>query len=306
MNTSPTNENDTILFVVNPKSGGFRSSDLKGLLAKKLKNQPHEIFVSKSAEELKEKLPAKLDNPNLSKVVIAGGDGTIMDLLPFLAERPHLKIGIFPLGTGNLLAQNLGIPIDLKEALKVTLNGRCQPVDLCRINEKYFILNAGVGADAEIMARAQKSKTKQYFGVWTYVVEGAKQLFLPRFAKFHVEADGQHIHARSVGVVCFNAGGKVGRNLTMVPNVLPDDGLLHGCILRVDGLFDFFVGLIQILSGRRGHKRDPVQHFRAKKITITSRPVMRVQADGNVIGKTPVTMEVLPCQLQFLVEPHNH
>src|SRR6478609_5515309 len=146
MNASSTNENDIILFVVNPKSGRFRSSDLKGLLAKKLKNQPYEIFESKSAQELKEKLPLKLQNPNLSKVVIAGGDGTIMDTLPFLAERPELKIGIFPLGTGNLLAQNLGIPVDLKEALKTILKNRCQAVDLCRINEKYFILNAGVGA----------------------------------------------------------------------------------------------------------------------------------------------------------------
>ena len=305
----------SILFVVNPVAGSHSGLDLPMLIAEACgASQPYILFIPDSVDELRKKLPLLLQSDSIEKVVIAGGDGTVMDTVPIListltptdgaeplANKLHaLSIGLLPLGTGNLLAQNLHIPIDIKAALQVTLTGKRQPIDVGRINGHLFVLNAGVGIDAEIMARTEQ-ETKKRWGVFAYVVEGARQVLSSQRAKVSILADGKRIRARAIGVICFNVGSQIGGGLHVVPNVEPDDGLLHGSIFRIQGAFDFFLGLFQVLIRKRGQRRDPVQHFLAQHIRIESTPTLKAQADGNVIGETPVTIELLPYKVCFLI-----
>jgi diacylglycerol kinase (ATP) len=296
----PTSD-DPILFIVNPSAGASRNLDVPSLIKRAMANRRHEVILPDSPEALVTIIPKFLQQyPELKKVVIAGGDGTVMSTIPVLKDYEHLSIGLLPLGTGNLLAQNLGIPLDMNAALQVVLKGRCQPIDLCRMNEHYFVLNAGAGVDAEIMAKSERFG-KEIFGVWAYVLEGARHVLFPKSYKFHIIADGKKIQARGLGVICFNAGSQVGAGVSIAPDVVPDDGYLYGTIFRIQGVFSFLRGFIQVLRNKSGHRRDPVQHFRAKHITISSRPKLCTQADGNVVGETPITLEVLPKQLSFLV-----
>jgi diacylglycerol kinase (ATP) len=319
----------SILFVVNPVAGSNSGLDLPSLIAEACgAKQPYVLFIPASVDELREKLPQLLESAHIEKVVIAGGDGTVMDAVPLLlpadvldASQPNgnndvrkhtshqqgsavpsvlRPIGLLPLGTGNLLAQNLGIPTEIHAALQVVLTGKPQAIDVGRINEHLFVLNAGVGIDAEIMAKTER-KTKKRWGVFAYVVEGARQVLAPRRAKLNILADGKRIRAKAIGVLCFNVGSQIGGGLHVVPNVEPDDGLLHGSIFRIQGAFDFFLGLFQVLTRKRGQRRDPVQHFLAQHIRIESTPTLKAQADGNVIGETPVTIELLAHKLYFLV-----
>lgn len=316
----------SILFVVNPVAGSNSGLDLPSLIATACgAKQPYVLFIPASVTELREKLPLLLQSVAIEKVVIAGGDGTVMDTVPLLLptdvlaaagqpgltaspiqhnasdiDSPCRPIGLLPLGTGNLLAQNLGIPTDIHAALQVVLHGKPQAIDVGRINDHLFVLNAGVGIDAEIMAKTER-KTKKRWGVFAYVVEGARQVLAPRRAKVSILADGKRIRAKAIGVLCFNVGSQIGGGLHVVPNVEPDDGLLHGSIFRIQGAFDFFLGLFQVLIRKRGQRRDPVQHFLARHIRIESTPTLKAQADGNVIGETPVTIELLAHKLYFLI-----
>jgi diacylglycerol kinase (ATP) len=291
----------TILFIINPQAGAGKGKRLPRLIDAKLGNSvPYEIFLSKSQRALHEALPALLALESLQRVVVAGGDGTLMTLLPILSAHPHLTVALLPLGTGNLLAQNLHLPTQLEAALNVALYGQVKHLDIGQINAHYFLLNAGVGIDASIMAATRRSHKKRW-GALAYLVEGARQFLMTRRAKIRITADGKVMHSTAIGVLCFNVGSELGGGLKVTQNVTPDDGWLHGSILRIEGPLEFFVGLFQVLLRQHGQRRDAVHHFKAKEILIESRPNLKAQADGNLIGETPVTIKLLEQKLRFIV-----
>ena len=88
-------------------------------------------------------------------VVICGGDGTIMACLGALAGT-DVPVALLPLGTGNLLARNLGVPIELADALAVAVNGVDRRIDLGRVGDQPFSVMAGIGFDAAMMADASE------------------------------------------------------------------------------------------------------------------------------------------------------
>jgi diacylglycerol kinase family enzyme len=122
------------------------------------------------------------------------------------------------------------------------------------------------------------------------------------YAVFDIVADGQHIRSRGIGVVVANAGNLLGPYFTLTPGATPDDGLLDICILASRHRGDYATTLVQILSRQqRAPGSAGVQHVRAKHITIRSRPSMKVQADGDIIGVTPMVIEALPNAVEVFV-----
>ncbi|HEY6648346.1 MAG TPA: diacylglycerol kinase family protein, partial [Mycobacterium sp.] len=107
-------------------------------------------------------------------VMICGGDGTIMACLGALAGT-DLPVALLPLGTGNLLARNLGVPIELADALAVAVNGEDRRIDLGRVGDQPFSVMAGIGFDAAMMADASEGM-KQLAGWPAYVVSGLRHL----------------------------------------------------------------------------------------------------------------------------------
>src|SRR5690606_6531292 len=93
-------------------------------------------------------------------VLVAGGDGTVRIVCTELA-RTGVAAGIVPLGTGNLLARNLGIPLHRGDAINVALEGQDRAIDIVRLTtdvegekETSFMVMAGLGLDAAIMTGA--------------------------------------------------------------------------------------------------------------------------------------------------------
>jgi diacylglycerol kinase family enzyme len=121
----------------------------------------YELFFPESVQHLREVLTLKLSE-GLGRVVACGGDGTITDVLDVLVNYPDVPLAIVPLGTGNLLARNLDIPLDLKEAVAVAVSGRIREIDLGRVNGQVFVLNVSAGLDAEIMAQTDTTLKKRW------------------------------------------------------------------------------------------------------------------------------------------------
>ncbi len=84
-------------------------------------------------------------------MVICGGDGTVMACLDALSNT-GLPVAVLPLGSGNLLARNLGIPLEFDESLDVAVNGDDRRIDLGRVGDQAFAVMAGMGFDAAMMA----------------------------------------------------------------------------------------------------------------------------------------------------------
>ena len=103
-------------------------------------------------------------------VVICGGDGTIMACLGALVGT-DVPVALVPLGTGNLLARNLGVPTEFADALAVAVNGVDRRIDLGRVGDQRFAVMAGIGFDAAMMADASEDM-KRLAGWPAYVASG--------------------------------------------------------------------------------------------------------------------------------------
>lgn len=222
-----------------------------------------------------------------------GGDGTVRAVSAALIDT-DTPMGLLPGGTGNLLARNLGVPIDsIEEALTVALTGRDDRIDVGTINvvtpgetqdtehDYYFLVMAGMGFDATVMADAPE-KLKAQFGWPAYVVAGMKHLNGKRF-DVEVSIDGgppQHRQARTVVV------GNVGRlqgGVELLPDADPDDGELDVVLLSPKGIIGWAsVGAHIATRQRRGHPR--VEHHRVHTMSLKLSHTQEVQLDGDPIG----------------------
>lgn len=297
------------LIIINERAGSHSPETVERAIREELQQFPPAIrdnmtILITSDPEIVQKTVASR-HAELDRVIAAGGDGTITAVISAIIAYPHIHLGIIPVGTGNRLASNLGIPTHIKGALETALEGSLHRIDIGRINNRYFSLMAGAGLDADIMATVHPFE-KKTMGIFAYFWKGVVRAFRTPYAVYDIEADGQRIRSRGIGVVVANAGNLLGPYFTLTPGAQPDDGLFDICVLGSRHRTDYWTAVIQVLSqqSRSVEIEDSgIRHLRARNITIRSRPRVRAQADGDVIGTTPVEIEALPQAIAVLVPP---
>ena len=153
-------------------------------------------------------------------VMVCGGDGTVREVCAELAGT-GIPVGIIPAGTGNLLARNLGIPLYIRSAIDIALNGQDRAIDMVEvggdgIEDTHFMVMAGMGFDAAIMEGVNEDIKKQ-IGWVAYVISGLKSLMFPAVrVEIQIDDDEPTVHrARTVLV------GNVGFLQAGMP-LLPD------------------------------------------------------------------------------------
>jgi diacylglycerol kinase family enzyme len=229
-------------------------------------------------------------------VIAYGGDGTVRAVAAGL-EGGHASLGILPMGTGNLLARNLGLPLsDLDQAVDVALAGPERRIDLGVIeidvsgedeqpNRQVFMVMAGLGFDAEVMASVQP-ELKQRVGWWAYVVEGARRLRGRTTGVVMRLDDGDPIRRRVRSVVIGNCGELTG-GLRLLPDALVDDGWLDVVVVAPRRVLGWGAVVLAVLSRSRSRAsaRNPVmQHLRCRRVDVRAEKPLAVQLDGDPIG----------------------
>ncbi len=232
-------------------------------------------------------------------VVAAGGDGTINEVINGLAGS-STALAPLPLGTMNVWARELRLPLQPRAAAEALLGWQVRPIDLGRAGERYFLLMAGIGFDAAITAGVRPAE-KRRFGALAYVLRGIEQALRVRGARVRLVLDGRPMRGRILMIVVGNTqlyGGLV--KITHRASI--DDGLLDVCVIKGDNGLSAVSRLFAILGRRQG--QDPeLQYYRARTITIDARPPLPVQVDGDLIGVTPMTFAVVPGALRALLPP---
>lgn len=222
-----------------------------------------------------------------SAVVVAGGDGTVRAAAGELAGS-GIPLGVVPLGTGNLLARNLGLPIDAPEsALDAALGGAERRIDLAwaRMDggaELAFVVMAGLGLDATVMANTNDD-LKAKAGWFAYVVSAAQNV-VGESHRIRVEVDGQlAMERRQRGVMIGNCG-RIQGNVEVFPGAKVDDGILNVLAVAPSGVRGWFRVVGALLSRFRRHSPPDLQHFTGTDIRLAAGHPHDVQLDGDHLG----------------------
>lgn len=225
-------------------------------------------------------------------VVVAGGDGTINEVLNALAGAGDAErwpdLALVPMGTANVLAAEIGLTDLSPENIADTIvHGARRDIFLARANDQYFVQMCGVGFDAHVVAKANLS-VKRRIGKLAYVWAVLMQMwhFVPR--TYRITIDGQQREAASVVVA--NGHYYAGR-FTCAPQARIDEVTLYACLFQRAGRWQVIRYGWGLLSGRLEHFPD-VSIVPAESVTIESSVPNNiaepVQGDGDIIASLPV------------------
>jgi diacylglycerol kinase (ATP) len=245
---------------------------------------------------------------NVDLVLGAGGDGTIRVICSGLANT-GIPFGLIPAGTGNLLARNIGIPLDEVAALDVAFDGADKAVDLVRLKvddhpPDHFAVMAGIGLDAVIMEGADP-KMKRAVGPAAYFVSAAQNANHPALHATITVDDQPSIRRRAHVIVVGNVGFLLA-NIQLIPGARADDGLLDVLVASPRTLRDWVRLTTRVLT-RRPKPDNQLDRLTGRRVTITVDERDQFQLDGDTVGDcNRLTAEVVPGALLLRVPRAVH
>ncbi|WP_085521091.1 diacylglycerol kinase [Tuberibacillus sp. Marseille-P3662] len=232
-------------------------------------------------------------------VVAAGGDGTINEVVNGLAEQPHRPtFGILPMGTTNDFARAINMPRDIVRACDVLCEGVSMPIDVGKVNDKYFINISGGGKLTELTYDVP-SKLKTMLGQLAYYLKGMEMLPSIKPTRVRIEYDGRLVEDDIMLFLISNTNS-VGGFEKLAPDAKMNDGMFDLLILRKMNLAEF-VRLAR-LALRGEHLQDSkVIYAKANRIKVYSEETMQLNIDGEHGGDLPGNFVNLYHHLQMIV-----
>lgn len=284
----------TLPMIYNAAAGG-RSHDISGQLREFMRSAGRETEIHRVGRGRDTiAVAAELAEGGAGRLVVAGGDGTINEVINGIAGS-GTELAIIPTGTANVLALELGIPLKIEAACTLAARGRSVAVDLGIAGERYFALMAGAGFDALVIKNINPL-LKRTVGRAAFPISGLQTFFREGLPRLSVSSSDRHISGYFA--VASNAryyGGRFGPS----PLASMTDGLLDICVLKDNSLSQmlrFWAGAV-----RKGSvDRTVAESFRASEVLIEcpAGADVPVQTDGEIAGSLPTRVSVLPGALR--------
>lgn len=234
-------------------------------------------------------------------VIIGGGDGTISSVVDYFANR-DIVFGLLPLGTGNSFARTLGIPVSLKEAVGVIVNGKVIEADLGKVNEDFFANVVSIGFPAEV-ARNTPNWLKKILGPLAYGVIGIKYLFSSKKFRCEMISNGKKYIVQTHHIIIAN-GSIYGISPIGLKTDIDNKQLL---VLTMDmtNRWKLILFWIRFFTGTH-HTLPDLKYFLTKEVKIITDPVRYIDIDGDSITQTPAKITLAPSALKIMVPESFH
>lgn len=245
------------------------------------------------------RLASKAISSGASIVAACGGDGTVMDVAAGVLGSP-VPLAILPLGTGNALARELEIPLDLPSAAALMVNAQAErrSIDLGVCGERLFLLRLGVGLEAEITRGADRD-AKDRLGVLAYLAAMVQAWGQTPTARYRLDLDGEKVVMDGLALMVANAGSLGISGVSLSPQVRIDDGLLDVFVIRRIDLAEL-AALAATVAGAQA-PQSSLPHWQVRHVRVEADPPHGVEADGEDLGLTPVQVDVVPAALRVIV-----
>lgn len=238
------------------------------------------------------RIAARLKTESPEAIVIVGGDGTLFDVVNGLKES-DIPILFAPCGTGNDFAKSIPLPKDPLEALRVQIEAPVRRIDLCKMNDLYFLNIGGTGFDVDVLRNADKYKAK-YTGLQVYfhgLLDAIKQ-YKPLKAKVTIDGETKE---RSFAILSVGNGKFFGGGMKAVPTADISDGLFDVVIVKPVKKFMILPLITLFITGKHVKLRLG-EVCRCRKISIDC-PGMTVNMDGELRQVDVANFELLPAAL---------
>ncbi|WP_230530251.1 lipid kinase [Microvirga roseola] len=223
--------------------------------------------------------------------IVGGGDGTL-NAAAFGVIEAGLPLGILPLGTANDLARTLGIPLGLDEAARVIAGGHTRNIDLGIVNGEPFFNVASIGLSAELAQQLTRDIKRRY-GRLGYAMVALKVLAQAKPFRATIVSDEGSVRVRTLQIAVGNGRFYGGGNAVEKDAAIDDQHLdLYSLEFRRAWKLAFLARSFRI--GEHGAWRE-VRAIRAREFDIRTRKPRSINADGEIVTKTPAHFSIKPC-----------
>lgn len=291
-----------VFFVLNPVAGTTDAGSAKDLITKYCEERGWEwdIHETQKDDDIRKLVRDRLAG-GVDFVIAAGGDGTVSEVVGGMV-RSEVPMGIIPAGTGNNLARDLAIPMDVKAALSLLGDDHAiHHMDVMEVNRKsYYVLNVSVGLTSQVMKKTRRAE-KRRFGFFAYLWHAVESIVHTDMNVFNLMVDDKKLRVRASELMVANA-----KLMGLQPqldgiDIDPADGRMDIFIVRTQS-FREYLALAAAFIFRRKPEDDPTLHYIGayNTIHIKSQSPLPAQADGEVIGSTPVEVRLIPDALRII------
>lgn len=288
------------LIICNPAAGGGKNRET--LISKLRKALRAEVRVTKKKGDAR-RLARDAMTKRFDYIIAAGGDGTLNEVINGVAADPaRVRVGLLPIGTGNDFARTLKLPSSIEENIDVLLSKQTKAVDLVRMQSdriRYFV-NVSAGGFSGLVDEKLTPAIKRTWGPLAYVRSAAAALSEMHAYRTKIVIDDTERLSVDLCNVVLGNGRYVAHGLPIAPRANPSDGLLDLILISKRPKTEMVLLATQILLGKH-LSSDAVIFRRARKVSISSRPGMWFNADGELVGNNPAVFKVMRRALHFVV-----
>lgn len=267
-----------------------------------------DVHVTKSAQDARDAAHRAAKDADV--VAVYGGDGTVSEVANALLGG-DTPLALLPGGTGNVIAQELGVPLDLTAAAELVCSPNAQRVsiDAMMLRERAYFLRIGVGAEAAAIVGATRDR-KDELGWFGYVLGTLDAMRDAQPIEFHWHMDDADFEGQAVACMVANIG-RIGRGgLRFSESIKADDGLLDVLIIRDARLgtagavtASAFGAEPELGDPTVGLTEQPFQRFQCRQIRIETDRDVAAHGDGDAIDPAPLEISIRPQCLSVLLPP---
>ncbi|MDH3944383.1 MAG: diacylglycerol kinase family lipid kinase [Anaerolineae bacterium] len=294
--------------ILNPYASRWKAGKRREETEQALKEAgvDYEIVVTDARGHATELARAAIAN-GYDRIVAAGGDGTISEvvngiMLAGLDDDKTPQLGIMPLGTANDLVINLEMPVDLTDAAKIISNGRSEKIDVCKVNDRYFVNNAGLGLESYISV--MQNNMVSVHGIVRYLLATFKGISHNPQWEMKMEWDGGEYEG-SATLVSIGNGELTGGIFFTTPGAKPDSGKLAVTFGHIPTRLRLLRAFPMILRSGEGNitEHPAVQAIECTRLKITTSPTTPAHADGEIFETeiTSLEYQIFPGRLPVLM-----
>jgi len=284
-------EKDTVV-ILNPAARGDRAGHWRSRVERVARGATLRATSRIGEAEL---LARKAAREGFKRIVAAGGDGTINEVVNGLAGTTA-ALGLLPIGTVNVFATELGLPAgDLNQCWQIICDGRTRMIDLPSANGKHFVQLAGIGLDAQAVKETSVA-FKRSFGPLSYLVSAAQIASRP---PPHLVIESKGGTTIEGSFVLIGNGRLYGGPFPFFKRAQIDDGLLDVVVFKRIGYLDIIRYLQDVIFSSSISMPD-LEYFQTKRLRVSSQEEVPVEVDGELIGNCPVEFRMRERSLQVL------